>query len=118
MGRSGGIVTLVIGLVASAALFAMQWSSAGNPTNGKVGRNRDVARANEAALTATQLMADRELQAYQATTGGFAGARIADIAGATVLRADATTYCLQIAANGVVRYESGPGGALTTQRCA
>jgi hypothetical protein len=117
MGRSAGIVTLVIGLVASAVLFAMQWSSAGNPTNAKVGRNPNVERANDAALAATQMMADRELQAYQATTGGFAGARIADVSGATVLRADATTYCLQIAANGTVRYESGPGGTLTTQPC-
>jgi hypothetical protein len=117
MGRSAGIVTLVIGLVASAVLFAMQWSSAGMPTNGKVGRNPNVQRADDAALTATQVMAERELEGYTVAHGGYAGAAITDIPGARVLHSDATSYCLQITGNGAVLYDAGPQGSLSAQPC-
>jgi len=34
-----------------------------------------------------------------------------------VLHAEPTTFCLQIASNGGVLYDAGPGGTPTPQRC-
>jgi hypothetical protein len=40
-----------------------------------------------------------------------------DIAGATVLHSDASSYCLQIVSNGVALYEAGPEGSLSPTKC-
>ena len=117
MGRSAGLITIVISLVMSAILFASQWSSSGNPTGGKVDHNANVARANTAAVTASQVMAERELEGYAATHGGYAGAQISDIPGARVLHSDATGYCMQIVSNGVALYDAGPQGSLSPRPC-
>jgi hypothetical protein len=117
MGRSAGILTLVITLVGSLLLFVTQWSSTGQPTNGKTGKNPNVARAETAALTATQTMADQALQAYKAATGSFEGAQLAGVSDATLVSSNATNYCLRLSSNGVVAYEYGPGGTLTPTPC-
>ena len=117
MGRSAGLITIVISLVMSAILFVSQWSSSGNPAGGNVDHNGNVARANTAAVTAAQVLAERELEAYGASHGGYAGAQVMDIAGATVLHSDASSYCLQIVSNGVALYEAGPEGSLSPTKC-
>jgi hypothetical protein len=118
MARSGGLVTIVIALVCSAVLFATQWSSGGSPAGGKVDKSSPVERANAAAAQTAQVLAERELQAYQATHGTFAGAAVADISGVTVRSADATRYCLQVVSNGVALYDAGPDGTLSSTPCA
>ena len=49
--------------------------------------------------------------------GTFVGASVTDIAGVTVLHAEPTTFCLQIASGGGVLYDAGPGVTPTPQRC-
>ena len=117
MGRSAGLVTIVISLVMSAILFVSQWSSSGNPTGGKADENAAVQRANSAAATATQMLAERELEAYGASHGGYAGAQVTDIPGVSVLHAETTSYCLQLVSNGVALYDAGPQGTLSAQKC-
>jgi hypothetical protein len=117
MDRSLGVITLVTTLVASAVLFAMQWSSSGNPTRPGLATNPEVERASRAALAVTQSLADRELQAYQASAGSFAGAQLSGISGATLLSSTASGYCLRVESNGIAMYEAGPGGELSRQPC-
>jgi hypothetical protein len=71
-----------------------------------------------AAAQTAQVIAERELSAYQAEHGTFQGAQIGDLSGVTVRSAGATGYCLQIVSNGVPLYESGPDGSLSSQPCA
>jgi hypothetical protein len=117
MGRSAGIVTLVISLVAGAVLFAVQWSGTSSPATPKTGRSAPVDHANAVAAQATQALAERELAAFQASTGSFEGAQVAGVPGVTVRSAGATSYCLQIASSGGVFYDAGPGGTLSQLPC-
>jgi len=117
MGRSVGLVTIVISLVCSALLFASQWSGAGSPAGGKVGKSAPVERANAVAAETAQALAERELAAYQATSGSFAGATVGDVSGVTVRWTDASRYCLQVVTNGVALYDAGPGGSLSRTPC-
>ena len=73
--------------------------------------------ANAAAASLNAAQAERQLSAYQAEHGTFAGAAITGISGVTLLRADATSFCLQLNSSGGVLYDAGPGGTPTTQHC-
>jgi hypothetical protein len=119
MGRSLGLVTIVIGLVGSAILLVAQLTSTGasGPVGGKLDQNAPVAHANREAATVAAFEADRELQAYQIDHGTFAGAVVGDVSGVSVRRADTASYCLQVVTNGVALYEAGPGGSLSPQPC-
>ena len=119
MGRSFGIVTMVVSLVISAILLVTELTGQGGsaPARGKPNQTAPVARANTAAATVAAFEADRELQAYQINHGTFAGAQVADISGVSVRRADTAGYCLQVVTNGVALYEAGPGGSLSAQPC-
>jgi hypothetical protein len=110
-------VTLVISLVCSALLFATQWSGSGGTTAGKADHSAIVDRANAAAATSAQMLAERELETWAATHGGYAGATVTDISGARVLHSDAARYCLQIVSKGVALYDAGPQGSLSQQPC-
>jgi hypothetical protein len=117
MGRSVGIVTLVVSLVMSAVLFVAQWSSRGGPGGTRVDTTAPIARANTAAAETEQVLAERELAAYQAEHGTFSGAQVTDLAGVTVRYGDDTRFCLQVVTNGVALYEAGPDGSLSPQPC-
>jgi hypothetical protein len=117
MGRSAGLVTLVLSLVMSAVLLASQWSGTHGPAAPTAGNSGPVARATAAAAEATQILADRELAAYQAEHGTFEGAQVNGISGVTVRSADASGYCLQIESGGSTLYDAGPGGSLSARPC-
>ncbi len=117
MGRSAGLVTIVISLVCSALLFATQMSGHGGSPSGKDGHDPNVERAQAAAATTEQALAERELDAWAATHGSYAGATVTDIPGARVIRSGATGYCLQIVTTGVAFYDAGPRGSLSPNPC-
>ena len=119
MGRSLGIVSMVISLVLAAILLAAQLRGTGSsgPVGGKLDQNAPIQRADTAAATAAAFEADRELQAYQIDHGSFVGAQVTDVSGVSVRRADAASYCLLVVTNGVALYEAGPGGSLSPQPC-
>src|SRR5947208_2875249 len=117
MGRSVGVVTLVISLVLSAVLFAAQWSGSGSPARAKAGADTPIQRANAAAALTTQMLAERELAAYQAVHGSFDGASLSGVSGVALRSAGATSYCLAITAGGSALYDAGPGGTLSSRPC-
>jgi Na+-transporting methylmalonyl-CoA/oxaloacetate decarboxylase gamma subunit len=116
MTRGLGLVSLVVSLVVSLMLFSSQLTRGGaKPASPK--ENPIVQQANFVAAEAAAMQAEHELAAYQADRGTFLGATVTDIAGVTVLHAEATTFCLQVVSNGSVLYDAGPGGTPSAQRC-
>jgi hypothetical protein len=116
MARGFGVLSLVASLVIAGMIFAMQMNGGGSRPS-PAQENGAVREANNAAASLAMVQAERELTAYQAEHGTFAGAKVTGITGVTVLHADATTFCLQIGTGAGLVYEAGPGGSLTSQRC-
>jgi Tfp pilus assembly protein PilX len=114
MTRGLGIVSLVVSLVISLMLFSSQLTRGGSKP---ASPNPIVQQASSVAAEAAAMQAEHELAAYQADRGTFVGATVTDIAGVTVLHAEPTTFCLQIASGGGVLYDAGPGGTPSPQRC-
>src|SRR3954468_20852710 len=116
MTRGLGLVSLLVSLVISGMLFSSQLKGGGS-TPPTPDRNQLVQQAQAAAAAVNAGQADRELGAYQAENGTFAGASVTDIGGVTVVSADATSYCLRIATTDSVLYDAGPGGSLSSTSC-
>jgi len=115
--RAGlGIVSLVVSIVLAGLLFSAQLgtggSSASSPEESPV-----VQQAQAAAATADAMQAERELAAYQAENGTFVGATVTGVYGVALLRAEPTTFCLQVSTDTGVLYNAGPGGTLSDRRC-
>ena len=116
MTRGLGLVSLVVSLVISGMLFSSQLTHGGSkPMSPKL--NPIVQQANSVAADAAAMQAEHELAAYQADRGTFVGATVTDISGVTVLHAEPTTFCLQIASNGGFLYDAGPGGTPSPTGC-
>jgi hypothetical protein len=117
MTRGLGLVSLIISLVISGMLFSSQLKGGGGSTPPTPDRNQLVQQAQAAAAAVNAGQADRELAAYQAENGTFAGASVTDIGGVTVVSAGATSYCLRIATTDSVLYDAGPGGSPSSTSC-
>lgn len=115
MARGFGVLSLIVSLAIAGVFVSSQLGPASKPTPPQ--QNRAVAEANAAAAGLTAAQAERQLAAYQAEHGTFAGATVTGIGGVTILRADATGFCLQLATSADVLYDAGPGGTPTTQHC-
>jgi hypothetical protein len=114
MARGFGLLSLLVSLAAAGILISSQLGSGSKPA--PPGQNRAVAEASAAAASLTAAQAERELSAYQAEHGTFEGAAVTG-SGLTLLHADATSFCLQLATASGVLYDAGPGGTPTTQHC-
>jgi hypothetical protein len=116
MTRGLGLVSLVVSLVVSLLLFSSQLTGGGSkPASPK--QNAIVQQANSVAADAAVMQAEQELAAYQTERGTFVGATVTDVPGVTVFHSEPTTFCLQIASNGGVLYDAGPGGTPSPTRC-
>jgi hypothetical protein len=106
------MVLLVLTLAIGGYLFAQQAK-----TNGPASRTAEQAEAQAtAAAAATSFDAALPtLQAWYADHGTYAGASLPPAYGVTVVRGDATSFCLQ-SADGQ-SHESGPNGAPTAGPC-
>jgi hypothetical protein len=98
-----GLPLVIISLAIGAFLFVMQSQSVG-PTAPAVTQAETQAAA---AASATDFAAAQPaLQAWYADNGTYAGVSLPPVYGITVVRADATSFCLQAGAE----HEVGPGG--------
>ena len=75
---------------------------------------RAEAQATAAVGSLNFTGAATELEAYKAEHATYAGAALAPAFGVTVMRADATSYCLQAGVGGTVQHFIGPGGTPAT----
>jgi hypothetical protein len=111
-----GLVSLVVSLVLAGMLFSSQLGTGGSkPT--PPDKNPLVQQAQATAASADAMQAERELAAYQAENGTFVGATLTGISAVTLLHAEPTTFCLQVATGGGHLYDAGPGGTLSSRPC-
>lgn len=110
MTRSLGLLLLVLTLALGGYLTAQQ-SRTDGPTSAAARRAETEAAA--AAAGTSFAAAVPTLQAWYAEHGTYAGVALPPAYEVTVVRADATSYCLQ--AGGL--HETGPNGSPASGPC-
>jgi hypothetical protein len=114
MGRSIGLVLLLVSLGIGGYLVMAQSRSAG-PTAPVV---TQAETQGNAFVAGTNFQgADASLQAWFAENATYVGATLSPGSGAVLVRADATTYCLQSGAGAAAEHELGPGGQAQAGPC-
>ena len=115
MARTFGLPLMLVALLVGGYLFTQQSKSSG-PSAPAVTQAETQAQAY-AAATNFQAMAS-VLQASFAANGTYAGATLPPGSGVVLVRADATTFCLQTSGDPtVVMHEAGPNGTATPGPC-
>jgi len=77
--------------------------------------SNDVSSMLSTTTGAAFTGAAASLDAQRNATGSYSGARLA--AGMTLVRADATSWCVQTQVGPVLEHEAGPGGSPATGPC-
>jgi ABC-type transport system substrate-binding protein len=112
MTRSLGLIGLVLTLAIGGYLFAQQ-AKTNAPTSQAT--QQEEAQASAAASATSFDAALPTLQAWYADHGTYAGAALPPSYGVTLVRGDATSFCLQ-SADGQT-HETGPNGAPAAGPC-
>jgi hypothetical protein len=114
MSRGVGLVVVLCSLVIVGFLMANNMSQSG-PTSKTAQRAETEAIAAVGSANFTQ--AGTELEAYRAEHETYAGAVLPPSFGATLVRADATKYCLQAGVGGALQHFVGPAGPAAAGPC-
>jgi Tfp pilus assembly protein PilE len=110
--RGVSILSLLVALlVAGWLLTAQQRSGPSGHT-----ASQAVARAQQTASGLTFQQAQVQLEQFHALNGTYAGASTAGF-GATLVRADASSYCVQAGEADSTTHLSGPGGEPSSGPC-
>jgi hypothetical protein len=112
--RALGIVSLLVALAIGGWIFFAQARSTG-PTSDLGKRAEHQAKAQAGA--ANFRLAVPVLQAHYAENGTYAGAGLPPNYGVTLVRADASSYCLQAGTGTSVQHVVGPGGSAAAGPC-
>jgi len=112
--RSLGLISLLIALAIAGYLFMAQAKTVG-PTSEAGQRATEQAAAQVSA--ANFQAAAPVLAAHQAQNGTYAGAVLPPSFGVALVRADASSYCLQAGTGGAVLHVVGPGGTPVPGPC-
>jgi hypothetical protein len=112
--RGLGLVSLLVVLGLVGALWAMDARN-----NGPTSRNaqRMETQAEQAAASVNFGTAAIQLQAYYAENSTYVGAALPPAFGVQLVRADATSYCLQAGTAPSVQHLVGPGGTPASGPC-
>jgi hypothetical protein len=113
MTRGLGLLSLVASLAIGGYVLSGQMSTQ-SPAKAKGMKAITVAQ-DAAAATGLQ-QASSALEQSHALNGTYAGANLAGF-GVTLVRADASSYCLQTVSNGAVFHLAGPGGTPAGGAC-
>ena len=114
MGRAFGLVAVVSSLALVAILMALNMQGSG-PTSPTAKRAESAANVAVAGLNFTG--AATELEAYHTENATYAGASLPPSLGVTLVRADATSYCLQAGTGTAVEHFAGPSGPAAAGAC-
>ncbi len=104
---------LTIGITIAAVAFG-GWRML-VPGGGSTGVSKDVSSLLSTTLNAPFTGAEASLDAQRNATGSYAGAPLQ--APITLVRADATSYCIQLDQGAVVQHVVGPGGTAQPGTC-
>jgi hypothetical protein len=112
--RVFGLVAMVCSLAIAGVLMMLSMSN-----NGPSAPRTKLAKAQATAVVGSLNFtgAAAELEAYKAENATYAGVVLPPAFGVTVVRADATTYCLQAGIGGAVQHFTGPGGTPASGSC-
>jgi len=107
MGRALGTVSLLVTLVIIGWMLTAQQSGSSRRQ-----QTQAVDRAQSTANGVAFEQAQAQLEQQHAFNGTYAGTSLGDF-GVTLVRADASSYCIQNA----TAHLAGPGGAVATGPC-
>lgn len=105
MARGVPLLSLVVALLVGAFLWSGQTSGSTHP-------DRQVEQARQTASAVTFQQAESALEDFRAVNGTYAGASLAGF-GVTLVRADASSYCIQAGGSHV----AGLGGTVQPGGC-
>lgn len=105
---------MVCSLAIVAVLMLLSMGQNG-PTAKSTKRAESQATAAVGSLNFSA--ATTELEGYKAEHATYAGAVLPAAFGVTVIRADATSYCLQAGVGSAVQHFTGPGGTPAAGPC-
>ena len=114
MGRSLGVISIVVSLAIVGILWALTMQHSG-PTAATTKRAESQATAAVSAMNFTA--AASQLELYHAEHATYAGAGLPPSSGVTLVRADTASYCLQSGIGGASQHFDGPGGAAAAGPC-
>jgi hypothetical protein len=112
--RSLGLVSLLVAVAIGGWLFFAQARETG-PTSDFGERAQEEASVHVAGTNLQS--AAPILQAHHAQAGTYAGAVVPPNLGVVLVRADATSYCLQAGTGLALQHVVGPGGTPTAGPC-
>jgi hypothetical protein len=98
-----GIPALLVAVVLGLYLAAQSMQSNGPPS---ASGQQAITQAQSEVAATNFGQADAAMQAFFAESGTYAGATLPPGTGVVLVRADATSYCLQAG----TEHEVGPGG--------
>ena len=107
MGRAFGMVSLLVTLVVIGWMLTAQQSGSS--------RKQETQAVDQAQVTANGVafeQAQAQLEQQHALSGTYAGTSLGGF-GVTLVRADASSYCIQNAS----AHLTGPGGTVATGPC-
>jgi hypothetical protein len=102
-----GLVSLLGALALVAGLLFLNAKQAG-PTS--AASQHAEQQAQNVAAAASFAQAGIALEAFHAQAGTYAGAQLPASYAVTLVRADATSYCVQAGAGTAMQHLTGPGG--------
>jgi hypothetical protein len=115
MGRTLGLPLVLVSLLIGGYLFTQQSKSTG-PTSDVVTQAEAQAQQFTAATNFQPIVPLMDA-AFQAN-GTYAGANLPVGSGVTLVRADATSYCIQSTGNPTaVMHDAGPNGTVQPGPC-
>jgi hypothetical protein len=114
MGRAFGLLALLVPVAVGGYLLVTQLRSNG-PTSPMVTHSEILGQSNVAATNMEA--ADTVLQGWFAQNNTYAGATLPLGSGVVLVRADATSYCLQTSTSPAY-HEDGPGGQAQPGPCS
>jgi Tfp pilus assembly protein PilE len=110
MVRGLSLLSLLATLLAVGWLLTAQSSQSGQTAT------RAVDQAQQTAAGVAFEQAQAQLEQFHALNGTYAGASLRGF-GVGLVRADASTYCLQTGSGSSVAHLAGPGGTAASGHC-
>lgn len=107
-------MSVVVGLVLVGTLWALTMQHSG-PTSATAQSDESKASAAVSAMNFTT--AATELESYHASHATYSGASVPRSFGVTLVRADASSYCLQTGIGTAAQHFTGPGGTAASGSC-
>jgi hypothetical protein len=112
--RGLGLLLALLSLATVGGLLAAQGKNQG-PTSAAVTQAESQAIATAASAVFSPV--DQMLQVDDSQTGTYVGAELPVGSGVNLVRATATSYCLEADLSGTPVHENGPGGSPAVGSC-